>query len=120
MAGNSRLEDFCSASRSVLIKVHHKGSPQCTRGVGPQIGYNFNLGGVSIYTNLRGYTEFDAYRRVRGYAIFVTVNVPLSTPNAGAFIAVKLEFCSPARLRSYLPCPMLSFPHLAATPIMSI
>lgn len=49
-----------------------------TRGVGPQIGYNFNLGGVSIYTNLRGYTEFDSYRRVQGHAIYFTVNVPLS------------------------------------------
>ena len=46
------------------------------RGVGPQIGYNFNLGGTSIYTNLRGYTEFGSYRRVRGYAIYATVNVP--------------------------------------------
>jgi hypothetical protein len=49
-----------------------------TRGVGPQIGYNFNVGGVSIYTNVRGYTEFDSYRRVQGHAIYATVNVPLS------------------------------------------
>jgi hypothetical protein len=49
-----------------------------TRGVGPQIGYNFNVGGVSIYTNVRGYIEFDSYRRIQGHAIFVTVNVPLS------------------------------------------
>jgi hypothetical protein len=49
-----------------------------TRGVGPQIGYNFTLGGVSIYTNLRGYTEFGAYRRVQGHAIYATVNIPLS------------------------------------------
>jgi hypothetical protein len=49
-----------------------------TRGVGPQIGYNFNVGGVSIYTNVRGYTEFDSYRRVQGHSIYVTVNVPLS------------------------------------------
>jgi hypothetical protein len=49
-----------------------------TRGVGPQIGYNFDVGGVSIYTNVRGYIEFDTYRRVQGHAIYVTVNVPLS------------------------------------------
>jgi hypothetical protein len=49
-----------------------------TRGVGPQIGYNFEMGGVSIYTNLRGYTEFDSYRRVQGHAIYFTVNLPLS------------------------------------------
>jgi hypothetical protein len=49
-----------------------------TRGVGPQIGYNFEIGGVSIYTNVRGYTEFESYRRVQGHAIYFTVNVPLS------------------------------------------
>jgi hypothetical protein len=49
-----------------------------TRGVGPQIGYNFKVGGVSIYTNVRGYTEFDSYRRVQGHAIYFTVNLPLS------------------------------------------
>jgi hypothetical protein len=49
-----------------------------TRGVGPQIGYNFNVGGVSIYTNLRGYVEFDSYRRVQGHAIYFTINLPLS------------------------------------------
>ncbi|MEA2728583.1 MAG: hypothetical protein QOF70_3058 [Acetobacteraceae bacterium] len=49
-----------------------------TRGVGPQIGYNFNVGGVSIYTNVRGYTEFESYRRVQGHSIYFTVNLPLS------------------------------------------
>jgi hypothetical protein len=49
-----------------------------TRGVGPQIGYNFNVNGVSIYTNVRGYTEFESYRRVQGHAIYFTVNLPLS------------------------------------------
>lgn len=48
-----------------------------TRGFGPQIGYNFEIGGVSIYTNLRGYTEFDSYRRLQGHAIFATVSIPL-------------------------------------------
>jgi hypothetical protein len=49
-----------------------------TRGAGLQIGYNFTLGGVSIFTNLRGYTEFGAYRRPQGHAIYLTVNIPLS------------------------------------------
>lgn len=49
-----------------------------TRGVGPQIGYNFDIHGVSIYTNVRGYTEFGSYRRVQGHAIYFTVNLPLS------------------------------------------
>jgi len=49
-----------------------------TRGAGPQIGYNFEVGGVSIYTNLRGYTEFESYRRLQGHAIYATVSIPLS------------------------------------------
>ncbi len=49
-----------------------------TRGVGPQIGYNFSVGGVSIYTNLRGYTEFGSFRRLQGHSIYATVSVPLS------------------------------------------
>jgi hypothetical protein len=49
-----------------------------TRGAGPQIGYNFEVGGVSIYTNLRGYTEFESSRRLQGHAIYATVNIPLS------------------------------------------
>ncbi len=49
------------------------------RGVGPQIGYNFDLGGGrTAYTNLRGYTEFGAQSRVQGYAIYATVVLPLS------------------------------------------
>jgi hypothetical protein len=49
-----------------------------TRGAGLQVGYNFSLGGASIYTNLRGYTEFSSYRRPQGHAIYFTVNIPLS------------------------------------------
>ena len=49
-----------------------------TRGAGLQIGYNFSLGGTSIYTNLRGYTEFGSYRRAQGHAIYFTVSIPLS------------------------------------------
>lgn len=49
-----------------------------TRGVGLQTGYNFSLDGVSIYTTLRGYTEFGSYRRLQGHAIYFTVSIPLS------------------------------------------
>jgi hypothetical protein len=49
-----------------------------TRGVGPQIGYNFNVGGTQIYTNIRAYWEFDSYRRLQGHSVFATVNIPLS------------------------------------------
>jgi hypothetical protein len=49
-----------------------------TRGGGPQIGYNFTVGGLSIFANLRGYTEFDTYRRLQGHAIYATMSIPLS------------------------------------------
>ena len=49
-----------------------------TRGLGAQIGYNFNLNGTTIYTNLRAYWEFDSYRRLQGHSIYATVNIPLS------------------------------------------
>jgi hypothetical protein len=49
-----------------------------TRGVGPQIGYNFKVNGTTIYTNLRAYWEFDSYRRLQGHAVYFTVNIPLS------------------------------------------
>jgi hypothetical protein len=49
-----------------------------TRGIGPQIGYNFSVGGTTIYTNLRAYWEFDSYRRLQGHSVFATVNIPLS------------------------------------------
>ena len=54
-----------------------------TRGVGPQIGYNFNVNGTAIYTNVRAYWEFDSYRRLQGHAVYVTVNIPLSGLFAG-------------------------------------
>jgi hypothetical protein len=36
-----------------------------TRGLGPQVGYNFNVAGTTVYTNLRAYWEFDSYRRLQ-------------------------------------------------------
>lgn len=52
-----------------------------TFAIGPQIGYNFNVGGVPIYTNLRGYYEFGVENRTEGGSIFLTVNIPLSALN---------------------------------------
>jgi hypothetical protein len=54
-----------------------------TRGFGPQIGYNFNINGTQVYTNLRAYWEFDSYRRLQGHALYATVNIPLSSFSAG-------------------------------------
>ena len=52
-----------------------------TFAIGPQIGYNFDAGGVPIYTNLRGYYEFGVENRTKGGSVFLTVNVPLSALN---------------------------------------
>jgi hypothetical protein len=49
-----------------------------TFAIGPQVGYNFNAGGVPIYTNLRGYYEFGVENRTEGGSVFLTVNVPIS------------------------------------------
>ena len=49
-----------------------------TFAVGPQIGYNFNVRGVPVYTNLRAYYEFAVENRTEGGSVFLTINVPLS------------------------------------------
>ncbi len=49
-------------------------------GVGPQIGSNFTWNGVAYSANLRGYWEFDAYRRADGPSVFATLTVPLPGP----------------------------------------
>ena len=49
-----------------------------TFAIGPQVGYNFDIDAVPIYTNLRGYYEFGAHNRTEGGSIYLTVNVPLS------------------------------------------
>lgn len=50
--------------------------------IGPQIGYTFNAAGRPIYANLRGYYEFGVRNRTEGGSIFLTVNLPLSKPQA--------------------------------------
>jgi hypothetical protein len=54
-----------------------------TRAAGPQMGYNFDLGGVPLYANLRGYKEFGFSDRLHGFSIYATVSVPLSALFAG-------------------------------------
>jgi hypothetical protein len=49
-----------------------------TVGIGPQIGYNFDAGGVPIYANLRGYFEVDTQNRLRGESVSLTVSLPIS------------------------------------------
>ena len=47
--------------------------------VGPEIGYQFTVGGQQWYANLRGYWEFWAQNRYEGYAIFATLNIPFGS-----------------------------------------
>jgi hypothetical protein len=54
-----------------------------TRAAGPQIGYNFDLGNVPLYANVRGYKEFGSSDRLQGFSIYATVSVPLSALFAG-------------------------------------
>jgi hypothetical protein len=42
-----------------------------TFGVGPQNGYNFDVNGVPIYANLRGYYEFGTKNGTEGGSIFL-------------------------------------------------
>jgi len=55
-----------------------------TIGIGPQIGYTFDAGGVPIFTNLRGYLEIDVKNRTKGGGMFFTLNIPLNAPKAAA------------------------------------
>jgi hypothetical protein len=54
-----------------------------TNGIGPQIGYSFLVDGMTVYAKLRGYWEFDSYRRLQGRAVYATRNIPLSGFFAG-------------------------------------
>ncbi len=47
-----------------------------TYGIGPQIGYTFDLGGRPLFTNLRGYWEVGGDNRTEGGSAFLTVNMP--------------------------------------------
>jgi len=41
-------------------------------GIGPQIGYLFPIGDKQGYVNLKGYYEFDSYRRPDGWNLWLT------------------------------------------------
>jgi hypothetical protein len=45
--------------------------------VGPEVGFFFKFGAKQAYLNLRGYDEFWAQNRVKGYAGFATLHLPL-------------------------------------------
>jgi hypothetical protein len=40
-------------------------------GLGPQLGYTFDVGRAPLYVNLRGYWEFAAKYRLEGFSLFV-------------------------------------------------
>lgn len=46
-------------------------------GVGPQLGYIFNMGDKQAYLNLKGYWEFGAQNRPEGWNTWLTLSVPL-------------------------------------------
>jgi hypothetical protein len=48
-------------------------------GVGPQLGYNFNLGGRSASLSARGYYEFSAQNRAQGWNTWLTFTVELGS-----------------------------------------
>jgi hypothetical protein len=45
--------------------------------IGPELGYAFTMGGKPAYANVRAYYEFWAQNRIKGYAVFATVVLPL-------------------------------------------
>lgn len=45
--------------------------------IGPELGYVFTIAGKPAYINLRGYWEFWAENRLKGYTLFATLAVPL-------------------------------------------
>jgi hypothetical protein len=50
--------------------------------IGPELGYSFTIGGQQAYANLRGYWEFWAENRLKGYAVFATLSIPIGQANA--------------------------------------
>jgi hypothetical protein len=48
--------------------------------VGPQFAHIFEVGGVPIYTTVRGYHEFWAENRLKGNDIFLQAVIPLGGP----------------------------------------
>jgi hypothetical protein len=46
-------------------------------GIGPQVGYLFQMGELQAYLNLKGYWEFGAKHRPEGWNAWVTLSLPL-------------------------------------------
>ena len=44
-------------------------------GIGPQVGWSFNVGGVALETNIRGYKEFAAQNRPEGWNAYLTLSL---------------------------------------------
>jgi len=49
--------------------------------LGPEVGYQFQVGGQQWYANVRAYWEFWAKNRYEGTAVFATLNIPLASGN---------------------------------------
>lgn len=45
--------------------------------VGGEVGHLFKLGNQDAYFNLRGYSEFSSTNRLKGYALWALVNIPI-------------------------------------------
>ena len=48
--------------------------------VGPQFAHIFEVGGVPVYTTVRGYFEFWAEHRLQGESVFLQAVIPLGGP----------------------------------------
>jgi hypothetical protein len=46
--------------------------------IGPEVGYQINVGHQEWSANLRGYWEFWTENRLQGYALFATLSIPLA------------------------------------------
>jgi hypothetical protein len=53
-------------------------------GVGPQIGYNFPVGGMQGFLGLRGYGDFDAANRAPGWSTWLTFAISPAAPTGEA------------------------------------
>jgi hypothetical protein len=49
-------------------------------GVGPQIGYNFPVGGMQGFLGLRGYGDFDVANRAPGWSTWLTFAISPAAP----------------------------------------
>jgi hypothetical protein len=55
-----------------------------TLGVGPQIGYNFPIGGMQGFLGLRGYGDFDVANRAPGWSTWLTFAISPAAPTGEA------------------------------------